>query len=881
MRCARFIPLALTLVLMLWGLAAGAQTRRALVIGNAQYAVLPDLQNTIDDAEAYRDTFAGLGYQVSFYRDLDLDGFAEAVDSFAGSIESGDVVVVVYTGHGWSDGRENFLIPTDAPASGSETKLRGASYPLRDGQNGLLDILDAAGAGLTVAIIDACRNNPFAPKAGTKSVGFSRGLAPVSAPTGSFVIFSAGEGQEALDRLPDDTPDQKLSVFTRNLAPLLQESVYLEDAVAEAQLETATMALTLDGHLQHPAYYDQTLGKTCLSAKCRDFEQVALQEPATPRTDAAPTPSKPDIEGNPLILACDAAAMNVANPDNPNHLPGIAIDMIDVGSATAACTAALAQFPDHLRSTYHLARSKTAGRAHDAALPLLQELAGKEYPAGIFALGNAYENGEGIGENAALALTYYDRACKAAHETACASYGRMLFYGEGIAADRPQAIKLLLESCARKSGFACEFAAVALEEDPARRSEVMPLLQQGCALQDDYACARLALRQWQAEDYAAALSNYALACDHAIGWACRNLGNMLRDGNGTPVDKVAAAARLEKGCALNDADACSDRGWLYVEQGDPVKANGFFKSGCDLQGGASCTNLGYQIEQGKGATADLQEALRYYELGCSYGEGYGCNNIANLSNNPDAAPADMSKAVEYYKKACDLDVALGCRSLGMLRFNGMAGAADQTAGLALLEKSCTLKSGQGCATLGNYLEKLKDSTPAVSDRIQAAYVQGCELEWGGACADLGQGYLYGRFGLAKDAAKARQYLELGCGKTDYAYACDKLALSIKDPQDGELFVDAALKACDGGYGDHCVELALWSYGPPKPRPAVDLLVQGLKLKSEMPRQVIASLDKNQIALLQEALGQLGLYKGTADGKRGPATMAALEAVYQP
>ncbi|MGV8949491.1 MAG: caspase family protein [Cypionkella sp.] len=881
MRRAPFIALALTLLLMLWGLAAGAETRRALVIGNAEYAVLPDLQNTIDDAEAYRDTFAGLGYQVSFYRDLDLDGFAAAVDSFAGSIEGGDTVVVVYTGHGWSDGRENFLIPTDAPASGSETKLRGASYPLRDGQNGLLDILDAAGAGLTVAIIDACRNNPFAPKAGTKSVGFSRGLAPVSAPTGSFVIFSAGEGQEALDRLPSDTPDQKLSVFTRNLAPLLQESVYLEDAVAEAQLETATMALTLDGHLQHPAYYDQTLGKTCLSAKCRDFEQVAFQEPTTSKTDAAPTPPKPDIEGNPLILACDAAVMNVGNPDNPNRLPGVAIDMIDVASATAACTAALAQFPDHLRSKYHLARIKTAAGAFEQSLPMLQELAGKEYPAGIFALGDAYENGEGIGQNGGLALNYYDRACKAAHETACASYARMLFYGTGGAADKPLAIKLLRDSCARGSGFGCEFAALALEEDPAHKDEVVPLLQKGCEQKDDYACAALALRQWQGEDYSAALTNYAQACDHGIGWACRNLGLMQRDGQGAPADRVAAAARLEKACALDNADACSDRGWLSVDQGDEAKALGFFKTGCDLKGGGSCTNVGFQIEQGKGATTDRQEALHYYELGCSYGDGTGCNNIANLTYSTEPGPQGLRKSMEYHRKACDLDIALGCRSVGMLLFDGTVDAADQTAGLDLLEKSCTLKSGQGCATLGNYLEKLGDSSPAVSERIQAAYLQGCALDWGGACADIGQGYLYGRFGLAKDAAKAREYLELGCGKSEYAYACDKLALSIKDPQDGELFVDAALKACDGGYGDHCVELALWSYGPPKPRPAVDLLVQGLKLKSGMPKQVIASLDKSQIALLQEALGQLGLYKGKADGKRGPATMAALEAVYQP
>ena len=58
-------------------------------------------------------------------------------------------------------------------------------------------------AKLTLAMIDACRDNPC--KTASRNVG-ERGLAATTAATGQVVIFSAGAGQLALDKLgPSDT----------------------------------------------------------------------------------------------------------------------------------------------------------------------------------------------------------------------------------------------------------------------------------------------------------------------------------------------------------------------------------------------------------------------------------------------------------------------------------------------------------------------------------------------------------------------------------------------------------------------------------------------------------------------------------------------------
>lgn len=256
--------LALTALLPM---SAAAQDRHALIIGNGAYQNVPALQNTLADAAAYADTFETLGYSVSLHEDLDRTGMEFALADFLDQIRPGDTAVFVYSGHGWSDGRVNYLLPTDLAEPKSERRVKAMSMALQNGADGVVDQLRDAGAAVQVAIIDACRNNIFAGRSGTKSLGLSRGLAVERVPQGAFLIFSAGAGEESLDRLPQDE-GQTLSVFTRHFLPKLQAGLYLEDAINDAQLETAEVALTYQGHQQNPAYYDQINGKLCLADSC-------------------------------------------------------------------------------------------------------------------------------------------------------------------------------------------------------------------------------------------------------------------------------------------------------------------------------------------------------------------------------------------------------------------------------------------------------------------------------------------------------------------------------------------------------------------------------------------------------------------------------------
>jgi hypothetical protein len=111
-------------------------------------------------------------------------------------------------------------------------------------------------AKFTLAVIDACRDNPF--KGSGRALG-GRGLAPTTAATGQMIIFSAGVGQQALDQLgPRDT--NRNGLFTRVfLREIRKPGVSVDRVVRNVRNEVVRMAKSV-GHEQVPAIYDQVVG---------------------------------------------------------------------------------------------------------------------------------------------------------------------------------------------------------------------------------------------------------------------------------------------------------------------------------------------------------------------------------------------------------------------------------------------------------------------------------------------------------------------------------------------------------------------------------------------------------------------------------------------
>jgi len=235
--------------------------RVAMVVGINDYENLPQLQKAVNDSRAVSKELADIGYDVISVENPDRRTLNRKLSELQSKIQPGDNALFYFAGHGVSLGADNILIAADMPEpeSGDEDLVRDEGFSVDD----IVRRIQKQGAKTTLLVLDACRDNPFE-ASGTRSIGGTRGLEKIDTPSGVFVLYSAGIGQSALDRLNDTDADPN-SVFTRKLLPALNtKGLTLTGVAKSVQKEVADLAETIN-HQQQPAYYDQIIGEVVIN----------------------------------------------------------------------------------------------------------------------------------------------------------------------------------------------------------------------------------------------------------------------------------------------------------------------------------------------------------------------------------------------------------------------------------------------------------------------------------------------------------------------------------------------------------------------------------------------------------------------------------------
>ncbi|MCK1636168.1 caspase family protein [Bradyrhizobium sp. 157] len=195
--------------------------RVALVIGNAAYQNVSPLKNARRDAEALAAEFDALGFRkVTLLRDQTREQMFAALRAFAREAETSDWAVIYFAGHGLEMGGVNWLAPVDAQLkTDRDVRLEAVS----------IDELSTAiegVRGLRLIVLDACRDNPFAPQMrftnSTRSLGM--GLARVEPEGGTMIAYAAKAGQVAHDGDDDNSPFMK-ALLNRLKQPGLEISM--------------------------------------------------------------------------------------------------------------------------------------------------------------------------------------------------------------------------------------------------------------------------------------------------------------------------------------------------------------------------------------------------------------------------------------------------------------------------------------------------------------------------------------------------------------------------------------------------------------------------------------------------------------------------------
>ncbi len=301
--------------------------RLALVIGNGAYANADQLPNPQRDAAAISERLSALGFDVTERTDLGIGRLRTEISAFKRKVHDGDIIVVYYAGHGMEVSGHEYMIPVDADIR-AQGDVSDQGYDITD-----LFFEDMGNVSL-VFMFDACRDNVFVHKAGSKRAGANPAASP-----GRLVLLAAAPSQQSFDGDPGSgTGDAQNSVFASAVLHALNvpgdnEMDFVRRVITEVRQRTQDRQIPqMVSLLNHGVVFN---GGAAPSVQAAASPPPRAPEPAPPPQDVAP-PAAPvqmaaaePVSGAPIVrrltaqpdvsslLRSDAPAEPAAAPAPP------------------------------------------------------------------------------------------------------------------------------------------------------------------------------------------------------------------------------------------------------------------------------------------------------------------------------------------------------------------------------------------------------------------------------------------------------------------------------------------------------------------------------------------------------------------------------------
>lgn len=254
------------------GVAEVPPARHALVIGNSEYDALDDVPSSSVDATRMSELLTRLGFSVtraSFQNvpQLERDHLVE----FKRKIRDGDLIVVFFSGHGFSFRGYNYLAATELSQPATPAALSRSAVAVENLQDFFschAGALACESPGLVLFLVDACRSiteielqEPGQPQV---LKGGSTYTKPVSA-TNLLVGYAAERGKTAAGTVAAGQP----SIYTRFVLPELEvPGIEIEDALKNA----ASEVLLETGATQHPGLVVWSTTRAILQPSAQQLE---------------------------------------------------------------------------------------------------------------------------------------------------------------------------------------------------------------------------------------------------------------------------------------------------------------------------------------------------------------------------------------------------------------------------------------------------------------------------------------------------------------------------------------------------------------------------------------------------------------------------------
>ena len=240
------------------------------------------------------------------------------------------------------------MIPVDAQIW-TEADVRRDGFSLET----VLGEINSRGAGVKIALIDASRRNPFE----RRFRSFSAGLAPVIAPNGTLVMYSAALSSVVSDNGGDH------SLFVRELL----KEIRVPDLMAEETLNRTRVGVTRASRSEQVPWISSSLAE--------DFSFApggVGPRPATPAQQQAllPPTTQPAVQEAPRVEPPKPIESNIPPPRPPEPAPQQSSSKPDLNDDPTIknLSARLADNPDDAAALYRRGQVYASKGAYELAI---------------------------------------------------------------------------------------------------------------------------------------------------------------------------------------------------------------------------------------------------------------------------------------------------------------------------------------------------------------------------------------------------------------------------------------------------------------------------------------------------------------------------------
>ncbi len=255
-----------------------------------------------------------------------------------------------------------------------------------------------------------------------------------------------------------------------------------------------------------------------------------------------------------------------------------------------------------------------------------------------FALGKAYESGNGLPQRVDQAAIWYRKAAEQGNEKAQNSLAVLYWVGDGVEKDKTEAVRWYRKA-ARQGNTNAMFNLGAAYYNG-----------EGVSINDTlaYAWFLLSSEGGNTSGQNAAKRSQDEHGPNGFNDACLAIGQMYEKGEDLPKNPELAAAWYRKAADHGYAEATISLAALYLGALDYSHARPWCEAAAKekLPGGYYC--LGYLYQHGSGVDANAKEAFRWYEQGARAGNGASMQAVARMYESGEGTKSDRTQAFLWF-----------------------------------------------------------------------------------------------------------------------------------------------------------------------------------------------------------------------------------------